>query len=203
MRGLLGGRQHGGLFPESAERMTESALAVIHRVMLIERVKVIDDVVLPRRGAEPFDPGSCQAIEPQRVACPPGDVVVGTRSIATDTDGPHFFAARVIERQAASEHMYAAHELPYQRILRGSVLRSISARISAIAVGDRRIDGIAELQAEQAPAGLNLSPEIRRGERIHRATGAGREVECRRCVGLLCRDHPASWPLADSGGAGK
>jgi len=50
-RGLLGGRQQGTLFPEPAERMTESTLAVVHRVMFVERVEVINDVVLPRRGA--------------------------------------------------------------------------------------------------------------------------------------------------------
>lgn len=45
---LLRGGKDDGLFPESAVRMPEAARAVIDRVMFVQRIDVVNDVVLAR-----------------------------------------------------------------------------------------------------------------------------------------------------------
>jgi hypothetical protein len=91
--------------------MTESTRSVVHRVMLVGRVQVVDDVVLARRGAQSSNAARRQAIEPERMARLPRDVVIGARSIAADADGPDFLAAGVIQGQAASEDIDTTDEL--------------------------------------------------------------------------------------------
>ena len=142
--------------------------------------EVEDDVIRPRR-VTAYTPRD--VIQAEIIACPPGDVVVGTRAVPADAYGSHEFAFAVIQRQSATEDIHPADFLPAHRVVVLSIMFGVAP------VGNFGVNRIAVLQAEETSSWLHRGPQIGGGESQARQTeGIGR-------IGLLCGNHAASWPL--------
>src|SRR5690242_16312898 len=92
-------------------------------------------------------------VKAKRLTDAPGDIVVGTRGIATDAESSDDVPAGV-ECKSTAEHIDAADTRPDHWI----VSLAVPCRITTI--GDGKIDGIALLQTEQTPAGHDRRIEI-------------------------------------------
>ena len=83
-----------------------------------------------------------QVVEPQIIADPPGNVVVGTRCVSAHPDATNDLFAGCIETKASPENVNPGDLASDHRVLRGSVQRRWPVIRHIV------IYGIAELQSE-------------------------------------------------------
>jgi hypothetical protein len=147
--GRAGTDRHGDIdFLVAAGRMAEAALA-LEIVTGLDRI-IDDTVVVPRA-----DPG--RGGKPECLADAPGDVVIGARRVAAHAETADDRAA-TIESETTAEDVDAADPLTDHRILFRAIVVGIAA------VGDGRIDRVAQLQPEKASSRLGRRIEIGRGQ---------------------------------------
>ena len=96
-----------------------------------------------------------QVIESQIVSNAPGDVVIGARSIAANSNSPDDHLSRSIQREPATEDVDAANLVTHHRIIGGADV------LGRPAVCLRRIDRVTVLQSEEAAARLHSRVQIR------------------------------------------
>jgi len=169
--------------------MSESRCAHARHLAGLRR-DVEDDVVGMRRiTSEDRRRAGWHEVKVQTMPSPPRDVVVGARRIAADANRAEEHTGRVVECEAAAEHVDATDAAAHHRIIGLPVVGR------AAAIGDVDIDRIAFLQTEETAARLNCAVEI--GGR-QRETG---EAERVRRVGLLRGDDAAPRPLVTAVGA--
>ena len=104
-------------------------------------------------------PGCSHAIQMEKVADAPRDVVIGARRIPADPNATDKVRSYGIETQAAAEHIHASNFLADERIVG---LPEILRR-SLVGLGGRH--GITFLQAKEAASRLHRGVQVRRGER--------------------------------------
>src|SRR5215475_7613233 len=165
--------------------------------MAKRRIGVVDDIILKRCCAQPTDPSSCQKIEVEGVARPPGDIMVRTGGVTADAEGTDFLALLVVECKTATKDVHPTNKLPDQRIFGRTVLCGI------ISIGNSRINRITELEPEKGATRLDLLPEIRLLQCFHGPACGSWQVEGGRRVRFLRRNDATAGPLVDPRVAGK
>jgi len=97
---------------------------------------------------------SGKVVQPEIVSNPPGNIVVGTRSVATNADSTNHFLALPVECQPAAKDIDSSDFVADHRILCRPVIRRRSC------IGDFGIHRVAFLQSEETPAGLNRGIQV-------------------------------------------
>ena len=151
------------------------------------RRDVVNDIIGTRRIAAY---ASIHEIELQIISCPPGDVVIRTGGIPAYADGANDLPVAVVERKAATEHVYAADATANHWV----VLLAIAPGISAVSYV--RVDRITLLQPVKIAAWLHGGIQVCRRKR--QAVQAEVNSRCslfgRKSRGCRATDRPGPLP---------
>ena len=76
--------------------------------------------VIGARGIAGDSAHARQMVEPKIVADAPGDIVIGARSVTTDSNSASDYLARTVERESSTEDVDTANLVTHHRILGGA-----------------------------------------------------------------------------------
>src|SRR5712664_1355642 len=178
---VAGGRQRAGDSGRSGAALGMAPAARAYALLLSRlRGDVVHDVV--RAGGIPAHP-RWHVVEHQVMPCLPTDVVIGARGIATHAKSTHDLPTTIVEREPATEYIYAADLSAIHRIIGPAVVNSIPS------ICDLRVHWVAVLKAVQRSARRHRGINVGRGQsKTGQTEGVAR-------VGLLRGNHAAAWPL--------
>ena len=97
---------------------------------------------------------SGKVVQAEIVSNPPGNIVVGTRRVATDADSTNHFLALPVECQSAAKDVDSSDFVADHRVLCGPIIRRRAG------IRNFGIHGVAFLQSEETPAGLNCGIQV-------------------------------------------
>ena len=117
----------------------------------------VEDDVIGAFGIARHSAYSGEVVQPEIISNSPGNIVIGTRCIATDADSTDHLLPLPVECQSAAKDVDSSDLVADHRVLRRAVVRRRSR------VRDLGIHRVAFLQPEKTAAGLNRGIQVRGG----------------------------------------